>query len=355
MACPTCPSNSSNLSGRLSSADGSRKPCSTRVSLRLRSPGTCPDLGKRLVRLVGHDRAGPCPGDARAARGCSGCGELLSAELVRSGARGAPCCSTISVEGLAARSVDESHQTLPQVGGMYRGTAAARRPWSSTASGSRRHSTTGRSSSRVRGTRGAGHLRVGHARGPGTREGRGVVVEQIIRPTGLVDPEVEVRPVGTQVDDLLAEVRKRAEAGERVLVTRSRSAWPRTSRVLHRRGRALPLPARRHRNPGAQRPHPRPPPRRVRRPHRHQPAPGGARPSPRSRWWPSSTPTRRASCAPKVSLVQTIGRAARNVNGRVILYADSVTESMRRALSETDRRREIQRRYNEANASPRRA
>jgi len=51
----------------------------------------------------------------------------------------------------------------------------------------------------------------------------------------------------------------------------------------------------------------------------------------------------------EVSLVQTIGRAARNVNGRVILYADSVTESMRRALSETDRRREIQRRYNEAN------
>ena len=51
----------------------------------------------------------------------------------------------------------------------------------------------------------------------------------------------------------------------------------------------------------------------------------------------------------EVSLIQTIGRAARNVNGRVILYADSVTESMRRALSETDRRREIQRRYNEAN------
>jgi excinuclease ABC subunit B len=51
----------------------------------------------------------------------------------------------------------------------------------------------------------------------------------------------------------------------------------------------------------------------------------------------------------EVSLVQTIGRAARNVNGRVILYADSVTESMRRAISETDRRREIQRRYNEAN------
>ena len=67
---------------------------------------------------------------------------------------------------------------------------------------------------------------------------------------------------------------------------------------------------------------------------------------PRCRSSPSSTPTRRASCARRPRSIQTIGRAARNVDGRVVLYADVITDSMRHALAETERRRELQRAYN---------
>ncbi len=67
---------------------------------------------------------------------------------------------------------------------------------------------------------------------------------------------------------------------------------------------------------------------------------------PRCRWWRSSTRTRKASCAATTSLIQTIGRAARNVNAEVILYADKVTDSMQRAIDETSRRRELQLKYN---------
>jgi excinuclease ABC subunit B len=177
----------------------------------------------------------------------------------------------------------------------------------------------------------------------------GVVVEQIIRPTGLVDPEVEVRPVGSQVDDLLAEVRKRAEAGERVLVTTltKRMAEDLTEyytdvgvrcRYLHadietlersalirdlRRGEFDVLIGINLLREGLD--------------------------IPEVSLVAILDADKEGFLRSEVSLVQTIGRAARNVNGRVILYADSVTESMRRAISETDRRREIQRRYNEAN------
>jgi excinuclease ABC subunit B len=69
---------------------------------------------------------------------------------------------------------------------------------------------------------------------------------------------------------------------------------------------------------------------------------------PRSRWWRSSMPTRKASCAAKRALIQTIGRAARNAGGMVIMYADELTPSMERAIRETERRRTIQQAYNEA-------
>ena len=78
----------------------------------------------------------------------------------------------------------------------------------------------------------------------------------------------------------------------------------------------------------------------------HQPAARGARPARRSRWSRSSTPTRKASCA-RSSLIQTIGRAARHVDGQVIMYADTMTGSMQRAIDETYRRRKIQMAYNE--------
>ena len=165
-------------------------------------------------------------------------------------------------------------------------------------------------------------------------------------PPACVDPEVEVRPVGTQVDDLLGEVRTRAEAGERVLVTTltKRMAEDLTEyytdvgrhacRYLHSDIDTLERIAH----------HPRPAQGRVRRAGRHQPAARGAR---HPRGVAGGDPRRRQGglpALPSVSLIQTIGRAARNVNGRVIMYADSMTDSMKRAIDETNRRRAIQQR-----------
>jgi excinuclease ABC subunit B len=175
----------------------------------------------------------------------------------------------------------------------------------------------------------------------------GVVVEQIIRPTGLVDPEVEIRPVRGQIDDLLAEIRDRAAKNERVLVT---TLTKRMSEDL---------------------------------------AGYYAEVGVRCRYMHSEIETlervrllrdlrkgeydvliginllREGLDLPEVSLVaildadkegflrssgsliQTIGRAARHVNGRAILYADKMTDSMKQALDETSRRREVQRAYNE--------
>ncbi len=178
------------------------------------------------------------------------------------------------------------------------------------------------------------------------RQAQGVVVEQIIRPTGLVDPEVEVRPVGSQVDDLLGEVRKRAEAGERVLVTTltKRMAEDLTEyftdvgvrcRYLHsdidtlersaiirdlRRGEFDVLIGINLLREGLD--------------------------IPEVSLVAVLDADKEGFLRSSVSLIQTIGRAARNVNGRVILYADTITDSMRRALDETNRRRERQRAYN---------
>ena len=160
-----------------------------------------------------------------------------------------------------------------------------------------------------------------------------MVVEQIIRPTGLVDPEVEVRPVGTQVDDLLDEIRKRAEAGERVLVTTltKRMAEDLTEyytdvgvrcRYLHsdietlersaiirdlRRGEFDVLVGINLLREGLD--------------------------IPEVSLVAILDADKEGFLRSEVSLIQTIGRAARNVNGRVILYADSVTESMQPAPS----------------------
>jgi len=246
--------------------------------------------------------------------------------------------------------VDESHQTLPQVGGMYRGDRS--RKETLVEHGFRLPSALDNRPLKFE----EFEAHVGQAiyvsATPAAHElakAGGVVVEQIIRPTGLVDPEVEVRPVGTQVDDLLGEVRRRAEAGERVLVTTltKRMAEDLTEyytdvgvrcRYLHadietlersalirdlRRGEFDVLIGINLLREGLD--------------------------IPEVSLVAILDADKEGFLRSEVALVQTIGRAARNVNGRVILYADSVTESMRRALSETDRRREIQRRYNEAN------
>ncbi len=176
---------------------------------------------------------------------------------------------------------------------------------------------------------------------------QGLVVEQIIRPTGLVDPEVEVRPTTGQMDDLLAECRKRAAKDERVLVTTltKRMAEDLTdylnemgviARYLHSDIDTLERMA------------------------ILQALRGGE-----FQVLVGINLLREGLDLPEVtlvavldadkegflrsarSLIQTFGRAARNVDGRVLLYADQTTDSMRRALDETARRRSRQLEYNE--------
>jgi len=175
----------------------------------------------------------------------------------------------------------------------------------------------------------------------------GVVVEQIIRPTGLVDPEVDVRPVKGQVDDLLAEIRERERRGERVLVTTL------TKRMAEDLSEYL-------QSVGV----------RVRYMHADVDAIERMAILRLLRLGKIDVLVginllREGLDLPEVSLVaildadkegflrnarsliQTIGRAARNVNGRAIMYADRVTDSMARCLDETDRRRAIQLAHNE--------
>ena len=162
----------------------------------------------------------------------------------------------------------------------------------------------------------------------------------VIRPTGLIDPEIEVRPARSQVDDLLDEIRKRVERRERVLVTTltKRMAEDLTD-YLPRSGRQGALPALGDRHARAGRDHPRPAQAASSTCWSASTCCAKGSICPKCRWSRFSTPTRKASCAPTRSLIQTIGRAARNVNGTVILYADGVTDSMKRAIDETDRRR----------------
>jgi excinuclease ABC subunit B len=179
------------------------------------------------------------------------------------------------------------------------------------------------------------------------RLSEGVVVEQIIRPTGLVDPEVDVRPVRGQVDDLLSEIRLRESRGERVLVT---TLTKRMSEDLTDYLQQAGV--------------------RVRYLHSDIDAIERMEILRGLRLGDFDVVVginllREGLDLPEVSLVavldadqegflrsdrslvQTIGRAARHINGRAILYADRVTGSMRRALDEMDRRRSIQRRHNE--------
>jgi excinuclease ABC subunit B len=172
------------------------------------------------------------------------------------------------------------------------------------------------------------------------------VVEQIIRPTGLIDPELFVRPVSGQVDDLLSEIRKRAQKGERVLVTTltKKMAEDLTehytdlgvrARYLHsdidtlerveilrdlRLGNFDVLIGVNLLREGLD--------------------------LPEVSLVAIIDADREGFLRSERSLIQTAGRAARNINGKVILYADTITGSMRRALDETNRRRMIQAEYN---------
>jgi len=244
--------------------------------------------------------------------------------------------------------VDESHVTMPQIGGMYRGDRS-------------RKSTLVEYGFRLPSALDNRPLKfeeferlapqsiyVSATPGPYEEEHSTAIIDQVVRPTGLVDPNVEVRPASTQVDDLLSEINARVAAEDRVLVTTltKRMAEDLTE-YLHEHGI-------------------------------------------RVRYLHSDVDTvermeiirdlrlgqfdvlvginllREGLDIPEVSLVaildadkegflrsgrsliQTIGRAARNINGKAILYADRVTGSMRRAIDETERRRERQVAHNEA-------
>jgi len=177
----------------------------------------------------------------------------------------------------------------------------------------------------------------------------GVVVEQVIRPTGLTDPQVEVRPVRGQIDDLLHEIRLRAEKNERVLVTTLTKRMAEDlaeyytevgvkCRYLHsevetldrikilrglRRGEFDVLIGINLLREGLD--------------------------LPEVSLVAILDADKEGFLRSGDSLIQTMGRAARHINGRAILYADTMTDSMKRAIDETNRRREIQARYNQDN------
>jgi excinuclease ABC subunit B len=244
--------------------------------------------------------------------------------------------------------VDESHQSLPQIGGMYNGDRA--RKQTLIEHGFRLPSALDNRPLKYEEWEGMLHQAVFVSATPADRElelSRGVVVEQIIRPTGLVDPEVEVRGVTGQVDDLLREIRDREERGERVLVTTL------TKRMAEDLSDYL-------QSVGV----------RVRYMHseidtiERMEILRGLRLG-RFDVLVGINLLREGLDLPEVSLVaildadkegflrnarsliQTIGRAARNQNGRAILYANRVTDGMRQCIEETDRRRRIQIAHNE--------
>jgi excinuclease ABC subunit B len=243
--------------------------------------------------------------------------------------------------------IDESHQTIPQLNGMYYGDMARKRTLVDY--GFRLPSAIDNRPLRFEEFEQVIGQCIFISATPGPYEMRNSaqIVEQVIRPTGLIDPEIEVRPVQGQVDDLIEETRQRIERGERVLVTTltkkmaenltlyladlgikvhylhsdiqaiERTEILRDLRLgvydvvvginLLREGLDLPevslvaiLDA-----------------------------------------------DKEGFLRSETSLIQTVGRAARNVSGKVIMYADTITGSMQRAIDETNRRRKIQMAYNE--------
>jgi excinuclease ABC subunit B len=243
--------------------------------------------------------------------------------------------------------IDESHQTVPQIGAMYNGDRS--RKETLVAFGFRLPSALDNRPLRFDEWRKRARQTIYVSATPAEWElaqAKGVVVEQIIRPTGLIDPDVQVRPVAHQVDDLLAEIRERTAAGDKVLVT---TLTKRMAEDLTEYYREIGV---------------------------------------RVRYLHSDIDTleriqiirdlrrnefdvlvginllREGLDIPEVSLVgildadkegflrsersliQTIGRAARNLHGKVLLYADKETESIKLAVSETLRRRAVQRAYN---------
>ncbi|HWU60663.1 MAG TPA: excinuclease ABC subunit UvrB [Ensifer sp.] len=246
--------------------------------------------------------------------------------------------------------IDESHVTIPQIGGMYRGDF--RRKATLAEYGFRLPSCMDNRPLRFEEWDAMRPDTIAVSATPGNWEmeqAGGVFAEQVIRPTGLIDPPVEIRPAKSQVDDVLGEIRETAAKGYRTLVTvlTKRMAEDLTE-YLHEQG--------------------------VRVRYMHSDIDTLERIEiirdlrlgafdvlvginllregldiPECGFVAILDADKEGFLRSETSLVQTIGRAARNVDGRVILYADQITGSMQRAMDETSRRREKQMAFNEAN------
>ncbi|RLP26897.1 excinuclease ABC subunit UvrB [Mesorhizobium sp. YM1C-6-2] len=246
--------------------------------------------------------------------------------------------------------IDESHVTIPQIGGMYRGDF--RRKATLAEYGFRLPSCMDNRPLRFEEWDAMRPLSVAVSATPGgweMEEAGGVFAEQVIRPTGLIDPPVEVRPAKSQVDDVVGEIRETTKKGYRTLVTvlTKRMAEDLTE-YLHENG--------------------------VRVRYMHSDIETLERIEilrdlrlgafdvlvginllregldiPECGFVAILDADKEGFLRSETSLIQTIGRAARNVDGKVILYADQVTGSMERAMAETNRRREKQLAWNEAN------
>ncbi|MBI5448347.1 MAG: excinuclease ABC subunit UvrB [Gammaproteobacteria bacterium] len=250
--------------------------------------------------------------------------------------------------------IDESHVTVPQLGAMYRGDRARKetlveygfRLPSALDNRPLRFEEFEKITSQI--------IYVSATPGPYEMEHSDVVAEQVVRPTGLLDPEVEIRPVSNQVDDLLSEIRKRTKVQERVLVTTltKRMAEDLTDyfsehgvkvRYLHsdidtvermeiirdlRLGQFDVLVGINLLREGLD--------------------------IPEVSLVAILDADKEGFLRSERSLIQTMGRAARHINGRAILYADVKTKSMEKAIETTEKRREKQRAYNkEKNITPR--
>ncbi len=244
--------------------------------------------------------------------------------------------------------VDESHATLPQVGGMSAGDRA--RKANLVEHGFRLPSAFDNRPLRFDEFEEKINQAIFVSATPGNyeREHSSQVAEQLIRPTGLLDPEIEVRPVETQIDDLTGEIRVRVSRGERVLVTTlTKKMAEDLTQYLDEQG--------------------------IRVKYIHHDIETMERMElirdlrtgmydvlvginllregidlPEVTLVAILDADKEGFLRSETSLIQTIGRAARNVGGKVILYADTETRSMKSAIYETERRRRIQKQYNEA-------
>ena len=243
--------------------------------------------------------------------------------------------------------VDESHVTIPQIGGMYRGDRS--RKETLVQFGFRLPSALDNRPMRFEEWESIVPqcIFVSATPGPYEKDHQDNVVEQVVRPTGLVDPEIEIRPATGQVDDSLHEIHQRVEKGERILITvlTKRMAEDLTE-FLHEQ--------------------------QVRVRYLHSDIDTVERVEiirdlrlgefdvlvginllregldiPEVSLVAIFDADKEGFLRSERSLIQTIGRAARNLNGKAILYADRVTDSMQRAMDETDRRREKQLAFNE--------